>query len=156
MTDTQETVEISPEQQQGGGISRWMMIGVGGLIGTILILFLVAVIGGIIDSEGMANFFCILRDLFIVILALQSILISVALVILITQIAALINILSSEVKPIIEEAQETVSTARDTTEFISRNVATPVIRITSTAVGVGVFMRELLAIRRNLNGRARK
>jgi spore maturation protein SpmA len=155
MTESQAIPEQAAEARQGG-LSRWLLIGVGGLIGMIVVLFGIAVIGGIADSEGVANFFRILRDLFIVILALQSILIAIALVILITQISTLINILSSEVKPIIEEAQETVSTARDTTEFISRNVATPVIRMTSTAVGVGVFMRELLAIRRNLSGKARK
>jgi spore maturation protein SpmA len=155
MTDSQAVSEQAAEARQGG-LSRWLLIGVGGFIGTIVVLFGIAVIGGIADSDGVANFFRILRDLFIVILALQSILIAIALVILIAQISTLINILSSEVKPIIEEAQETVSTARDTTEFISRNVATPVIRMTSTAVGVGVFMRELLAIRRNLSGKARK
>jgi spore maturation protein SpmA len=155
MTDSQAVSEQAAEAQRGG-LSRWLLIGVGGFIGVIVVLFGIAVIGGIADSDGVANFFRILRDLFIVILALQSILIAIALVILITQISTLINILSSEVKPIIEEAQETVSTARDTTEFISRNVATPVIRMTSTAVGVGVFMRELLAIRRNLSGKARK
>lgn len=155
MTDNQALPEGTAEGS-GGGMSRWIMIGVGGFIGVIVVLFAIAIIGGIADSEGVANFFRILRDLFIVILALQSILIAIALVILIMQISTLINILSSEVKPIIEEAQETVSTARDTTEFISRNVATPVIRITSTAVGVGVFLRELFAIRRNLSGKARK
>lgn len=155
MTDIQASPERADEAA-GGGMSRWLLIGVGGFIGVIIVLFAIAIIGGIADSEGVANFFRILRDLFIVILALQSILIAIALVILIGQISALINILSSEVKPIIEEAQETVSTARDTTEFISRNVALPVIRVTSTAVGVGVFLRELLTIRRNLSGKARK
>ncbi|MFQ3536051.1 MAG: hypothetical protein SNJ58_09240 [Aggregatilineales bacterium] len=155
MTDNQALAEQTAEAARGG-MSRWLFIGVGGFIGVTIVLFAIAIIGGIADSEGVANFFRILRDLFIVILALQSILIAIALVILITQISALINILSSEVKPIIEEAQETVSTARDTTEFISRNVATPVIRVTSTAVGIGVFLRELLAIRRNLSGKARK
>ncbi|MFN7209285.1 MAG: hypothetical protein ACK4P1_02695 [Aggregatilineales bacterium] len=155
MTDIQASPE-GAEAAAGGGMSRWLLIGAGGFIGVIIVLFAIAIIGGIADSEGVANFFRILRDLFIVILALQSILIAIALAILIGQISALINILSSEVKPIIEEAQETVSTARDTTEFISRNVATPVIRVTSTAVGVGVFLRELLTIRRNLSGKARK
>jgi spore maturation protein SpmA len=155
MSGRQAVSEQAAEARQGG-LSRWLLIGVGGFIGVIVVLFGIAVIGGIADSEGVANFFRILRDLFIVILALHSTLIAIALVILIAQISALINILSSEVKPIIEEAQETVSTARDTTEFISRNVAVPVIRMTSTAVGVGVFVRELLAIRRNLSGRARK
>ncbi|MBO9310112.1 MAG: hypothetical protein J7551_10055 [Chloroflexi bacterium] len=155
MSGRQAVSEQAAEARQGG-LSRWLLIGVGGFIGVIVVLFGIAVIGGIADSEGVANFFRILRDLFIVILALHTTLIAIALVILIAQISALINILSSEVKPIIEEAQETVSTARDTTEFISRNVAVPVIRMTSTAVGVGVFVRELLAIRRNLSGRARK
>ncbi|MCS6871222.1 MAG: hypothetical protein RML95_00910 [Anaerolineae bacterium] len=155
MTDNQVLSDQAAESAPSG-MTRWLMIGIGGFIGVVMVLFIIAIIGGIADSEGVANFFRILRDLFIVILALQSILIAMALVILIAQISTLINILSSEVKPIIEEAQETVSTARDTTAFISRNVAMPVIRVTSTAVGIGVFFRELLAIRRNLSGKARK
>lgn len=153
---TESTTEEKFEATRSGGIGRWMMIGVGGLIVITLLLFVIALFGGISDSEGVGNFFRILRDLFIVILALQGTLICVALMILISQFAALINILSSEVQPIIEEAQETVSTARGTADFVSKNVAQPVIKVTSTAVGVGVFLRELAGIRRNISGRARK
>lgn len=153
---TESTMEEKSKAKGSGGIGRWMMIGVGGLIFITLILFVIALLGGISDSAGVGNFFRILRDLFIVILALQGTLICVALMILISQFAALINILSSEVQPIIEEAQETVSTARGTADFVSKNVAQPVIKVTSTAVGVGVFLRELAGIRRNISGRARK
>lgn len=151
-TPTTPTAEAE-EEGRSRGITRWMMIGIGGLAGVIAVGFLIALIGSLADSEGVANFFRILRDFFIIVLALQGILICAALVILIVQVSALINLLSSEVKPIIDETRDTLSTARGTAEFVSQSVARPVIRTTSTLIGVGVFIRELLGIRRNLRGR---
>ncbi len=141
-------------EKKSRGLGRWMIIALGGLIGFIVVGLLVAILGAIANSDGVSNFFRILRDFFIIVLALQGILICLALAILIVQLTALINLLSSEVKPIIDEARETVTTARGTAEFVSKNVSSPVIRASSTLTGVRVFLREITGIRRNLSGRA--
>jgi hypothetical protein len=158
MSDKPDRVVVD-EAQEGGekksrGIARWMMIALGGLVVFIIVGLLVAVLGAVANSDGVSNFFRILRDFFIIVLALQGILICLALVILIVQLTALINLLSSEVKPIIDEARETITTARGTAEFVSKNVSSPVIRASSTLTGVRVFLREMTGIRRNLSGRA--
>jgi len=132
---------------------RWMGIAFGGLALFVIIGFLIAVIGGASDSAGVANFFRILRDFFIVVLALQGILICAAFVLLIIQLTALVNLLSSEVKPILEEARDTIATARGTTEFVSQSVTRPVIRTTSTVVGAVTFLREVGNIRRLVRGK---
>jgi hypothetical protein len=157
-----ELANLPPEDDaqdappSGPSMTRWVMIGAGGVALMILLLFLVAIIGGVADSAGVANFFRILRDFFIVVLALQGVLICMALVVLTLQISTLINILSSEVKPIIEETRETVATARGTAEFMSKNVATPFIKTAANATGALVFLREILAIRRLISGKAKK
>jgi hypothetical protein len=69
------------------------------------------------------------RDIFIIFMALESLVIGVALVILIVQLALLTNLLQNEIKPIIDSTNETVSTIRGTATFLSDNLAEPVIKI---------------------------
>jgi len=144
---------IDEPKREGPTFTRWMMIGLGGLIGFIIIGLVIAVLGSFADSAGVSNFFRTLRDFFIIVLALQGVLICVALVVLILQISALINLLSNEIQPIIDEARETLQTVRGTAEFTSKNIASPVIRTTSTLVGVRAFLVQLIGIKRNINGR---
>jgi hypothetical protein len=73
-----------------------------------------------------------IRDIAIIIIALQSIIIGVLLGVLIWQIWRLVKIVQTELKPIIDDTQATVNTVRGTTEFVSHNVVDPVIRSTAT------------------------
>jgi hypothetical protein len=70
-----------------------------------------------------------LRDISIIMLAMESLLIGLALIILIIQIARLTNLLENEVKPILDSTNETVSNLRGTTKFLSDNLVEPVIRL---------------------------
>lgn len=75
------------------------------------------------------------RDIFIILMALESIVIGVALVILVIQLASLINLLQNEIKPILKNTSDTVNTLKGTTAFLSDNLATPVIKINSSYAG---------------------
>jgi hypothetical protein len=77
-----------------------------------------------------------IRDVFIIFMALESILIGLALIILIVQIAQLINLLQNEIKPIIDSTNETVSTLRGTTQFLSDNLVKPVIKLNEYLAGM--------------------
>jgi hypothetical protein len=68
-------------------------------------------------------------------MALESIVIGLALIILIVQIARLINLLQNEIKPIIDSTNETVSTLRGTTHFLSNNLVEPVIKLNEYLAG---------------------
>jgi hypothetical protein len=70
-----------------------------------------------------------LRDISIILMAIESIIISTALVILIIQIARLTNLIENEVKPILDSTNETVSNLRGTTKFLSDNLVEPVIKL---------------------------
>lgn len=83
-----------------------------------------------------------LRDIFIIFMAIQSILIGLVLVILILQVARLINLLQNEIKPILDSTNETVSTLRGTAEFLSDNLASPVIKLNEYLAG----LTQVLAI----------
>jgi hypothetical protein len=71
------------------------------------------------------------RDVFIIFMALEFMLIGVALVILIVQLAVLITMLRHEVKPILDATNETLNTVRGTTAFLSENLVDPVIKLNS-------------------------
>ncbi len=95
------------------------------------------------DNETTAR----VRDVFIIFMALESIVIGAALVILIVQLATLINLLQNELKPIIESTNETVHTLRGTVVFISDNLTEPIIRLNSALAGMKQFL-DLLRIGR--------
>jgi hypothetical protein len=88
-----------------------------------------------------------IRDVFIIIVAIESGVIGVALVVLIVQLAALINLLQNEVKPILIATNETVNTLRGTSEFLSENVVEPVIKLNGYMAGL-FRMLELLGVRK--------
>jgi magnesium-transporting ATPase (P-type) len=70
-----------------------------------------------------------IRDIFIIFMAFESILIGAALVVLAVQLAILINLLQNEIKPILDTTNETISTIRGTANFLSGNLVEPVIKL---------------------------
>jgi len=156
MSDIPENDEIIvPEPQSSPSIVRWIIIALGSLVAVIVLALIVAIVGGITGSEGVASAFRVLRDFFIIVLALQGILISFALVVLILQLTALINLLRNEISPLVTEARRTMTTVRGTTEFVSKNVAAPIIKVSAAMAGARAFIGELAGIRRNVKPKKR-
>jgi hypothetical protein len=81
-----------------------------------------------------------IRDVFIIFMALESLVIGAALVVLIVQLATLINLLQNEIKPIVESTNETVNTLRGTVTFLSNNLSEPVIRLNAYMAGFKQFI----------------
>lgn len=106
------------------------------LISVIAVLFLAAAITGLFflshsDAETTGR----VRDIFIIVLALESLLIGAASVILVIQLAVLTNLVQNEVRPILASAKETVSTLRSTSQFISKRAIAPIISVSSSLAG---------------------
>jgi NADH:ubiquinone oxidoreductase subunit K len=119
------------------------------LFSVIVVIFLAAVITGIVflsrsDVETTGR----IRDIFIIVLALESLLIGAALVILVIQLAVLTNLVQNEVRPILASTKETVKTLRGTSEFISRRAVAPIISVSSTMVGFRKLFEIIGFIRR--------
>lgn len=70
-----------------------------------------------------------IRDVFLIFMALESLVIGVAMVVLAVQLATLINLLNNEVRPMLESTNETLNTLRGTTVFLSENLVEPVIKL---------------------------
>jgi hypothetical protein len=111
---------------------RWIMAGI--LAGVVIVVAVMvwAIIALSSNPAAAAN----VRDIFIIFMALESLLIGAALVVLIIQLASLINLLQNEVKPILKSTNETVNTLRGTSAFLSENLVEPVIKLNSYLAGL--------------------
>jgi sorbitol-specific phosphotransferase system component IIBC len=116
---TVEKSSLTPEERKRIVLIVISLVVVIALVVVGVVLLLQA--GG--DTTGMV------RDIFIIFMALESLIIGVALVIMIIQLSVLINLIQNEIKPILNATIGTVNTLRGTTEFISDNLAEPVIRL---------------------------
>jgi hypothetical protein len=77
-----------------------------------------------------------IRDIFIIFMAFEFIVIGVALIVLVVQVSTLINLLQNEVKPILKSTKETVDTLKGTTAFLSSNLVEPVIKLNGYLAGM--------------------
>lgn len=120
-----------------------------GVIGLIVLIFVFGLLLALLTNvEATAPRIQIIRDIFIIMLALQGILIVLALVVLIMQVARLVNLIQNEVMPILQDTQQTVSTARGTVEFVGSNLTEPIVRAGGFLAGARVLLREVGGIRR--------
>jgi hypothetical protein len=88
-----------------------------------------------------------IRDIFIIVVALESLIIGIALIVLIVQLASLINLLQNEVRPILNATNETVNTLRGTVEFLGEEVIEPVMKLSGYMAGI-TRMLELMGIKK--------
>ena len=110
----------------------------------ILIAGIVAAIIGLLQPNAPTEK---IRDIFIIFMALESLLIGIALIVLIVQFASLINLLQNEVRPILDATNETVNHLRGTAEFLGENVVEPVIKLNGYLAGMQ-RMLELLGVKK--------
>ena len=88
------------------------------------------------------------RDVAIVLLALESLVIGVLFAVMLIQIRQLIRVLRDEVLPILRSTQETTNTVKGTATFVSEQLVTPLIKASSYATGTMQVVRNLMAIGR--------
>ena len=95
------------------------------------------------------------RDIAIIIVALESIIIGVLLAILGIQIIRLIRMLREEVLPILSSTQETIGTVRGTATFVSDHLVQPVVKAASFTAGARKAATTVFNFRHR-NGRSKE
>jgi hypothetical protein len=90
----------------------------------------------------------VLRDAAIIFVAFETLIIGVLMIILALQMRSLIMLLRDEVTPMLEAANETLATVRGTTQFVSHNVVTPVVKWSGYLAGVQRVLREIGGLRK--------
>ena len=117
-----------PPAAQSGERQQRLIIIVAVVVAIALLVGVVFAVLGMVRNPTATE---TIRDIFIIVMALESLVIGAALIVLIVQIAQLTNLLRHEIKPLLDSTNETISTVRGTTVFLSENLVGPVVKLNS-------------------------
>lgn len=127
-------IENVPQLDNGTSTAKqkWTIFGI--IVGILAIIALVvfSIIFLLNPSTDTGRF----RDIFIIFMAVEFLFIGLVLIVMVVQLARLINLLQNEVKPILDSTNETVSTLRGTTRFLSDNLTEPIIKLNEYLAGI--------------------
>ena len=106
----------------------------GGVVGLVaLIAALVFAVSAMVrNPQGTET----IRDIVIIFVAAETLIIGVALILLLVQLARLTALLQNEIRPLLESTNETVASLRGTSEFLSKKMVAPVIKANSSVAAV--------------------
>jgi hypothetical protein len=96
----------------------------------------------------MSGIVATVRDVAIIFLAVESIVIGVILLILIWEVRNLAKMLREDVKPILQSVDDTARTVRGTTTFVSNNFVNPLVRVSSFTSGIVETLRIIAGRRK--------
>ncbi len=136
-----------PEPKSGMSIVKIVIIATAVLVGLIVLIFVIALLLARGDTAQLGRIIEVVRDVVIIFLALEGILIILALAVLILQVARLINLVQNEVKPVLKNTQETLQSAKGTVSFVSDTVSGPLIKASAFFAGVGSLVGNVGGIR---------
>jgi len=121
----------TPEQQKGTGA----------LVVALLIVTIILIGLGILafQSDGLNG----LKNLAIVILAVESFIATALLAAVVALLAILVRTIQQEIRPILRSVQDTANTVKGTTVFVSDAFVSPLIRFASFLSGLAGAFQSL-------------
>ena len=140
---SQLAAEPMPAQSEQEKKMKRILVAV--IVGAVILLILLGVAIYFLLQPGTPT--DRIRDIFIIVVALESLVIGVAMIVLVLQLASLINLLQNEIRPILHATTETVNTLRGTAEFLGENVVEPVITLNGYLAGL-YRMLELMGVKK--------
>ncbi len=111
-----ETVSKSRADKKKNRRMTYIGIGVAVVVILIIASFVLMIRGGVTG---------VVRDIVIIFLAIESVVLVGLMVALVIQMMLLVRMMRDEVRPLITSAQETINSARGTTQFVGRKIVTP-------------------------------
>jgi ABC-type protease/lipase transport system fused ATPase/permease subunit len=115
---------------------RMTLIGIGIAVIAVLILlgFAFMIAAGVIDE---------VRDIVIILLAVESLIIGGVTLFLLYQMIMLLTLIREDLIPLIQSAQDTVNSARGTTVYVSRKIIVPSAKAATTVARLQTMARVL-------------
>jgi len=139
VTSAETTTDTSPKSETSAEMSkRTQMIVIGGAV-----LFLVLLIAAIVLMAKFPGATQVVRDIAIVFVAVETFIIGLAMIVLIFQVQMLIQMLRDEIQPLLLSVNDTASTVRGTTQFVSHKVVSPFIQMAGFAAGARRVVSDL-------------
>ena len=105
------------------------------IIGITLVLMFVTITVLLVMLVRNPELTQLIRDIMIIALAIEGLFIGIAIIPAIFQITKFIRLLQDEIKPILEQANETLSTVRSTAGMVNENLTGPIMKIAGTLSG---------------------
>jgi hypothetical protein len=125
MKDVETTVTST--ERKSGRTMMWIGIIAAAIVLAIIVGFVLMISAGVTGT---------VRDVIIIILALESLIVGALMLVLVVQVIALVKMMREEIKPLLQSAQDTLESTRGTTTFVSKKVIAPAIAVASTVAGV--------------------
>ncbi len=127
-----EALRTGVSTEPSSARSRAILIA-GGLLAVLVLIAIGFAVVTMVNHPGRTEN---IRDIVIIFMAVEFLVIGAALIILIVQIAQLTALLQNEIKPILDSTSETVNTVRGTTTFLSERLVRPAIKVNSSLAAV--------------------
>lgn len=134
MTELTVQTENDNEENVSTGAKIGLIIG-----GIVLLAALVGIVIFLLNYDKTDT----IRDIFIIFLGFEMVLIGLVTVLLIIQSVKLVNMFQHEIKPVLDAANETMSTIRGTAVFISDAMVQPVIKLNTYFASIKKFLEML-------------
>lgn len=144
MSDVAEHKEPTEEAPQLQG--ALIAIGVAILLITLGLLVIAYVLAS--NAQTAAPGVRVIRDLLIIVVTLEVIVVGAAVTVFLIQVARLVNLISNEVEPLITATSDTVNTVRGTALFLSKNLVEPVMTMNSSLKGLAKVAGDVDALRK--------
>jgi hypothetical protein len=132
----EEEVTKKAEEAAETKHTKYLLIG-GGIF---LVVFLIGVIVLLASFPKATQ---VVRDIAIVFVAVETFLIGLALLVLVVQTEELIRVLRDEIQPLLRSVNDTAATVKGTTNFVSHNMVSPIIRVAGFTAGVTASLRRV-------------
>ena len=132
------TVHMTPEERAA---KRTQTLLIAGAVGFLVLLVVAVVLMARFPAATQ-----VVRDIAIVFVAVTTFLIGLAMILLIFQLQVLIQVLRDEVQPLLRSVNDTVSTVRGTTEFMSHNMVSPIIRASGFFAGMRRVVSDVVGV----------
>lgn len=138
---------INPPNDTGDEDIRSAMI-ISAVIAAVILIGIIALaIVLALNADAAGPGVEILRDVVIILISLEMVLIGAAFIVLLVQFARLVNLVNNEVQPLLKSANDTVNTVRGTATFMSKHLTEPVMQANSAISGIMKTAKEVDAIR---------
>lgn len=124
---------LEPDSTASSKRKQVALIAGGVVLLVLLIALLVLAISAMVrDPQGTET----IRDIVIIFVAGETMIVGVALILLVVQLARLTALLQNELRPLIDSTTETVNTLRGTSQFLSQRMVSPVIKANSSVAAL--------------------
>ena len=128
LLDPSPETESDPKEVSSTGKKALLVIGAVFVIGLIVAGLILLLQPGTDTGR--------IRDIFIIFMALEFLLIGIVMIVLIIQLARLTLLLQNEITPILQSTSETANTLRGTTVFLSEHLVEPVLKMNQYLAGM--------------------